>query len=60
MSGIVFAGTPKIAAHVLMGLITSDVSVAGVLTRPDAAVGRRKVLTPPLWLRSPGTPGCLC
>ncbi|TLP98370.1 methionyl-tRNA formyltransferase [Nesterenkonia salmonea] len=46
MSGIVFAGTPKIAAHVLMGLITSDVSVAGVLTRPDAAVGRRKVLTP--------------
>lgn len=46
MSGIVFAGTPKIAADVLLGLIASDFPVAGVLTRPDAAVGRRRVLTP--------------
>lgn len=46
MNGIVFAGTPKIAADVLMSLITSDVPIAGVLTRPDAPVGRRKVLTP--------------
>ncbi|RJN33101.1 methionyl-tRNA formyltransferase [Nesterenkonia natronophila] len=46
MSGIVFAGTPKTAADVLLGLITSEITIAGVLTMPDAAVGRRRVLTP--------------
>ena len=52
MSRIVFAGTPQIAADVLLDLITAiangnvSASIAGVLTRPDAPVGRRRNLTP--------------
>lgn len=43
---IFFAGTPDIAATVLARLIDSPHDVVGVLTRPDAPVGRRRVLTP--------------
>ncbi|WP_150460066.1 methionyl-tRNA formyltransferase [Nesterenkonia ebinurensis] len=52
LNRIVFAGTPQIAADVLHELITAiasgnvDASIAGVLTRPDAPVGRRRTLTP--------------
>lgn len=43
---IIFAGTPQIAADCLKALLTDGVSVAGVLTRPDAPVGRRRRMTP--------------
>ena len=43
---ILFAGTPETAASVLRGLVTSGHEVVAVLTREDALVGRKKVLTP--------------
>lgn len=43
---IFFAGTPDIAAAVLQQLIDSPHDVVGVLTRPDAPIGRRRTLTP--------------
>ncbi|MDZ5075960.1 methionyl-tRNA formyltransferase [Nesterenkonia sp. HG001] len=43
---VLFAGTPQIAADCLHTLIADGVAVAGVLTRPDAPVGRRRRLTP--------------
>lgn len=43
---ILFAGTPASAATVLEGLLTSGHEVVAVLTREDAPVGRKKVLTP--------------
>ncbi|WP_120004951.1 methionyl-tRNA formyltransferase [Nesterenkonia muleiensis] len=46
MSGVLFAGTPQISAQVLLDLIKSQAPVTGVLTRPDAPVGRRRTLTP--------------
>lgn len=46
MSGIIFAGTPQIAAEVLLDLLKSQAPVTGVLTRPDAPVGRRRTMTP--------------
>lgn len=46
MSGVLFAGTPQIAAQVLLDLIKSQAPVTGVLTRPDALVGRRRTLRP--------------
>lgn len=43
---ILFAGTPSTAADVLEGLISSGHEIVAVLTREDAPVGRKKVLTP--------------
>lgn len=43
---ILFAGTPSLAAAALETLITSGIRVAAVLTRTDAPVGRKRVLTP--------------
>lgn len=43
---ILFAGTPANAARTLSWLLEHEFEVVGVLTRPDAAVGRKKVLTP--------------
>lgn len=43
---VLFAGTPQIAADCLRTLLDDGVVVAGVLTRPDAPVGRRRRLTP--------------
>jgi methionyl-tRNA formyltransferase len=42
---IVFAGTPLNAAYTLETLISKGFDVVGVLTREDALVGRKKVLT---------------
>ncbi|WP_226533170.1 methionyl-tRNA formyltransferase [Microbacterium paraoxydans] len=42
---IVFAGTPAAAVPTLRRLATSH-DIAAVVTRPDAALGRRRVLTP--------------
>lgn len=43
---ILFAGTPAIAVEVLEGLLQSGHEVVGILTREQAPVGRKKVLTP--------------
>ena len=43
---VLFAGTPATAVPVLRALLASDHEVVGVLTRPDAPVGRKRVLTP--------------
>ncbi|WP_433876738.1 methionyl-tRNA formyltransferase [Sinomonas atrocyanea] len=43
---IVFAGTPQVAVPSLEALAAAGFDIAGVLTRPDAPVGRKRVLTP--------------
>ena len=43
---ILFAGTPSTAATVLEGLISSGHDIVAVLTRENAPVGRKKILTP--------------
>jgi methionyl-tRNA formyltransferase len=43
---IVFAGTPANAATTLQSLLDGGFDVVGVLTREDAAIGRKKVITP--------------
>ena len=43
---IVFAGTPANAAQTLRALAKSPFDVVAVLTRTDAPVGRKKILTP--------------
>lgn len=43
---IVFAGTPDVAVPSLEKLVGAGFTVVGVLTRPDAPVGRKRVLTP--------------
>ena len=43
---IIFAGTPTNAADTLRALVAAGVEVELVLTRPDAPVGRKRVVTP--------------
>lgn len=43
---LVFAGTPEAAVPSLRALAASPHEVAAVLTRPDAPLGRKRVLTP--------------
>ncbi len=43
---ILFAGTPEVAVPSLRALVDAGFDVAAVLTRVDAPIGRRKVLTP--------------
>lgn len=43
---IIFAGTPAVAVPALEALLASEHEVIAVLTRPDAPVGRKRVLTP--------------
>lgn len=43
---IIFAGTPEVALPGLTALLASGHDVVGVLTREDAPVGRKRVLTP--------------
>lgn len=44
---ILYAGTPELAVHPLDALVQSPrVQVVGVLTREDAPVGRKRILTP--------------
>ena len=42
---LLFAGTPQVAVPALEALIAAGFDVVGVLTRPDAPVGRKRVLT---------------
>ncbi|SDT20520.1 methionyl-tRNA formyltransferase [Pseudarthrobacter equi] len=43
---VLFAGTPAVAVPSLDALIAAGFDVVAVLTRPDAPVGRKRVLTP--------------
>jgi methionyl-tRNA formyltransferase len=43
---ILFAGTPANAARTLQALLAGNHQVVAVLTRPDAPVGRKRILTP--------------
>ena len=43
---LIFAGTPDVAVPSLDRLIASDHTVVAVLTREDAPLGRKRVLTP--------------
>ena len=43
---VLFAGTPAVAVPSLDALVGAGFDVVAVLTRPDAPVGRKRVLTP--------------
>lgn len=43
---VLFAGTPDVAVPSLNALVNAGFDVVGVLTREDAPVGRKKVMTP--------------
>lgn len=43
---IVFAGTPEVAVPTLKALLDAGHEISAVLTRPDAPLGRKRVLTP--------------
>jgi methionyl-tRNA formyltransferase len=43
---VLFAGTPAVAVPSLDALVEAGSDVVAVLTRPDAPVGRKRVLTP--------------
>lgn len=43
---VLFAGTPAVAVPSLDALVEAGFEVVAVLTRPDAPIGRRRVLTP--------------
>jgi methionyl-tRNA formyltransferase len=43
---VLFAGTPPVAVPSLDALVNAGFDVVAVLTRPDAPVGRKRVLTP--------------
>jgi methionyl-tRNA formyltransferase len=43
---VLYAGTPEIAVAPLEALVEAGHDVVGVLTRPDAPLGRKRVLTP--------------
>lgn len=43
---VVFAGTPAVAVETLLQLIRAGHEIALVISRPDAPLGRKRVLTP--------------
>ncbi|MET4590444.1 methionyl-tRNA formyltransferase [Arthrobacter sp. 754] len=43
---VLFAGTPAVAVPSLDALVNAGFEVIAVLTRPDAPIGRKRVLTP--------------
>ncbi|VXB16915.1 Methionyl-tRNA formyltransferase [Arthrobacter sp. 9AX] len=43
---VLFAGTPAVAVPSLNALVEAGFNVVAVLTRPDAPIGRKRVLTP--------------
>ncbi len=43
---VLFAGTPAVAVPSLDALLAAGLDIVGVLTRPDAPIGRKRVLTP--------------
>ena len=52
---VLFAGTPAVAVPSLDALVNAGFEVVAVLTRPDAPVGRKRVMTPsPVAARAAG------
>ena len=48
MTKLIFMGTPDFSATVLKGLLTDDrYEILAVVTQPDRAVGRKKVIQEP-------------
>ncbi|MFP5311862.1 MAG: formyltransferase family protein, partial [Actinomycetes bacterium] len=43
---VLFAGTPAVAVPSLNALVEAGFDVVAVLTRPDAPLGRKRVMTP--------------
>lgn len=43
---IIFAGTPEVSVPTLRALVAARHDVCAVLTRPDAPIGRKRILTP--------------
>lgn len=43
---IIFAGTPEVSVTTLRALVSAGHDVCAVLTRPDAPLGRKRILTP--------------
>ena len=43
---LVFAGTPSVAVSSLLALLDTDHQIVAVITREDAPLGRKRVLTP--------------
>ncbi len=43
---IIFAGTPEVSVPTLRALVAAGHDVCAVLTRPDAPLGRKRILTP--------------
>lgn len=43
---VLFAGTPQVAVPSLDRIVDAGFDVVGVLTRPDAPLGRKRILTP--------------
>jgi methionyl-tRNA formyltransferase len=43
---VLFAGTPANAAEILKGIVAAGHDVVAVLTREDAPIGRKKIITP--------------
>jgi methionyl-tRNA formyltransferase len=43
---LVFAGTPAVAVPSLLALLDAGHEIVAVLTRPDAPVGRKRIMTP--------------
>lgn len=43
---VLFAGTPAVAVPSLDALVRAGIDVVAVLTRPDAPIGRKRILTP--------------
>lgn len=43
---VLFAGTPAVAVPSLDALVAAGFDIVAVLTRPDAPIGRKRVLTP--------------
>ena len=43
---LIFAGTPEVAVPALAAIAASEHEVVAVITRPDARVGRGRVLAP--------------
>lgn len=43
---VLFAGTPAVAIPALEALLAAGFDVVGVLSRPDAPLGRKRVMTP--------------
>ena len=45
-SRVIFFGTPKIAQRCLQALLDKSINVVAIVTKPDAPIGRKQIITP--------------